>query len=578
LKESSTLEDAREKVIRFIDGLDWSYRRDVAARIDSWDYILLKEAVSSFKNIISPRNERLADCSSLEYLWKAAVDGDSAVVDGFIEEFYHLFNAIKGKGKVYPPLYLASLEHPDFDKLSGREAGITRSSYLDGMSKSMGQYILKYPTGFQKAIIERRIAHKKEILDLLGGTDDDWLDYLWQFKNVFKDEKGLELIKELIKLSSDEEEGIRLSIENDIPFGVTPHYLHLMDPESNYDHAVRRQVIPPPVYVKNVINAGDRSTLDYMREHDTSPINLVTRRYPQVAILKPYDSCPQICVYCQRNWEITSPFMPHAEASRGSLDKALEWFAEHDQIMDVLITGGDPFVLNNDRIEHIIKYLSELPHVKSIRFGTRIPITVPMRITDELCEIFGNYYETGKQTICIVTHFSHPYEITLHSAEAIKKIKMQGMHVYNQQVFSFSNSRRFETVALRIAMKQIGVDPYYNFNMKGKAEMADYAVPVARILQERKEEARVIPGIFRGDEPVFNVPFLGKNHLRAWQDHEVISILPDSRRVYSFHPWEKSIAEVKPYLYTDISIHSYLEKLEKNGENLEDYKSIWYYY
>ena len=76
----------------------------------------------------------------------------------------------------------------------------------------------------------------------------------------------------------------------------------------------------------------------------------------------------------------------------------------------------------------------------------------------------------------------------------------------------------------------------------------------------------------------FNVPFLGKNHLRSWQDHELISIQPDGRRVYSFHPWEKNITNVDPYLYTDVTIKSYLEKLKTFGENPEDYKSIWYYY
>ncbi len=88
----------------------------------------------------------------------------------------------------------------------------------------------------------------------------------------------------------------------------------------------------------------------------------------------------------------------------------------------------------------------------------------------------------------------------------------------------------------------------------------------------------LLPGIFRTDEPVFNVPFLGKNHLRAWQDHELISILPNGRRVYSFHPWEKNITKVKPYLYTDVSIHHYLERLKARGEDPEDYRSIWYYY
>jgi len=445
----------------------------------------------------------------------------------------------------------------------------------------MQKFIDRYPSGLNPEIVKKRIENRKRILELFDATQDDWNDWRWQFRHGSKDLKGLENIKKIINLAPEEEKGISLAIENGVPFGVTPHYLSLMDYEPNgYDYAVRRQVFPPMSYIENMIaHKEDRElAFDFMREHDTSPLDLITRRYPKVAIIKPYDSCPQICVYCQRNWEITSPLMESAEAPKGRLDNALDWFSEHEQMMDVLVTGGDPLVMNDKKVEYIIRRLSEVPHIRSIRIATRIPITVPQRITQDLCEIFGAYYEVGKQTICMVTHFSHPYEVTLDTAKAIQRVKKQGMHVYNQQVYSFGGSRRFETVALRIAIKQIGVDPYYNFNMKGKSEIEEYAVPVARILQERKEEARLLPGIFRSDEPVFNVPFLGKTHLRAWQDHELISILPDGRRLYSFHPWEKNLNKVKPFLYVDVPIKTYIEKLEKRGENPEDYKSIWYYY
>lgn len=580
LRESETLEGAREKIINHLEALDWTYRRDIY-EIRSWDYILLKEAVRCLKNIISPRNERLAGASALNHLWKAARDGDSNVADDFIEEFEHLFKAIKGQAEVYPSNVMGNIESPDFDEYKGREAAVMRSDFLDQIGQHMSEFVERFPSGFKPEIMKKRVENKRRILEVLDSTEDDWKDWKWQFKHVFKDKNGLETIKRIIKLKEEEEKGINLAIENEVPFGVTPHYLHLMDPEPNsYDFAVRRQVFPPFEYIENMIkHKSDRKiAFDFMREHDTSPLDLITRRYPRVAILKPYDSCPQICVYCQRNWEITSPLMETALASKEKIEDAINWFAEHEQMMDVLITGGDPLVMNDNLIDHILKRLSEIPQLRSIRIATRIPITVPQRVTEDLCEIFGSYYEVGKRTLCMVTHFSHPYEVTRETAEAIKLVKMQGMHVYNQQVFSFANSRRFETAALRIAIKQIGVDPYYNFNMKGKAEISDYAVPVARILQERKEEARLLPGIFRSDEAVFNVPFLGKNHLRAWQDHELIGIMPDGRRVYSFHPWEKNIDKVKPYLYTDVTLRGYLQKLEERGEDPNLYNSIWYYY
>jgi lysine 2,3-aminomutase len=234
--------------------------------------------------------------------------------------------------------------------------------------------------------------------------------------------------------------------------------------------------------------------------------------------------------------------------------------------------------MSNDVIENLLAELSKIRHLRSIRIASRIPVTVPQRIDDELIDILSRYNQGYERFICLVTHFSHPYEINRESAMAIKKLRLRGIDIYNQQVFTFSNSRRFETVALRIAMKKIGVDPYYVFNLKGKSEMVNYAVPVSRILQERKEEARLIPGIYRSDEPVFNVPFLGKNHMRSWQDHELISLLPDGRRVYAFHPWEKNIRKVDSYIYTDVSIRKYLDRLSGMGEDIEEYQSLWYYY
>ena len=112
----------------------------------------------------------------------------------------------------------------------------------------------------------------------------------------------------------------------------------------------------------------------------------------------------------------------------------------------------------------------------------------------------------------------------------------------------------------------------------GKEETVDFRVPIARIEQERKEEARLLPGIIRTDEPVFNVPKLGKSNLRTWQDHEPIMILPDGSRVYRFYPWESELTVTDDYLYTDVSIYKYLERLYKDGENINDYRSIWYYF
>jgi lysine 2,3-aminomutase len=580
LKESKTVESARNKVARYIEAREWTYSCDLG-EIENWDYILFRDVIRTLKNIISPRNEKIAGTSSLENLWRAALDGDADVSEDFIAEFTHFFKALKLKADVYPSRLMEGIDIPKFDEYEGRIAGQMRSDYLDQMGRRMDNYLKRYQSGLDPKIVSKRQDSRRRILEILNSTENDWRDWRWQYRNVFKDTNDIDIIKEIIKLGPDHEESMKLAVENHVPFAVTPYYLHLMDREPcDLDYAVRRQVFPPLSYVQNMItHRMDRKwAFDFMKERDTSPIDLVTRRYPRVAIIKPYESCPQICVYCQRNWELTSPLMASALAPPEKIEAALQWFSEHEEMMDVLVTGGDPLVMDDSLIDKILSKLSEISHLKSIRVATRTPATVPQRITDDLCEILARYNEFGKRNICIVTHFMHPYEITPETVAAIKMVKMSGIEVYNQQVFTFANSRKFETSALRIILKQIGVDPYYTFNMKGKTEMEDYAVPISRILQERKEEARLLPGIFRTDEPVFNVPGLGKDHLRAWQNHELIAITPEGRRMYSFLPWEKNIAQVKPYIYTDVSVLRYLQRLRERGENPEDYRSIWYYY
>lgn len=359
--------------------------------------------------------------------------------------------------------------------------------------------------------------------------------------------------------------------------GLTPYYLHLFDFENPYveDLAVRRQVIPPEWYVEKMIeHKEDRNiAFDFMGEHDTSPIDLVTRRYVTIAIIKPYESCPQICVYCQRNWMVQD-FDAKAFPGWEKVEKALDWFAEHDSMIEILITGGDPFSLSDKAIEKMLNRIAEMNHVVGVRFGTRTIVTAPMRITDELAELLGSF----EKSLMISTHVESCYEITPEVAEAVKKLRTNNIYIYNQHVFHRYVSRRFENVALRIALKKVGIIPYYTFYPKGKMEHKDYLVPIARLAQEVKEEARLLPGSFRTDEPIFNVPRMGKNHLRAWQDRELIAIKPNGSRVYLMHPWEKGIYPTKLYTYEDVPIKEYLDSLKEIGENIEEYKTIWYYY
>jgi lysine 2,3-aminomutase len=580
LINSTSLEEARinfftylEKKERFLLGLK-------SKNLHPMQKVTIRDCLRIMKNIIGPINEQLSGTSSLEILWNLANEMTvNSVSNCFIMEFIHIFSGLNADTGIYPTDKNGNISDPPYTGLKGRHAAELRTEALDSVGNIINGMMSRYPSGLDEDVIRTRIENRQRILDYFNATDEDWNNYKWQLANVIRDEKPL---IDLIQLSSKEIEAVKRISENSIPFGITPYYLSLMDYESSseYDKAVRAQVIPSPVYVENLINHRmERAEFfDYMGEHDTSPVDLVTRRYPLIAIFKPFNTCAQICVYCQRNWEIDQVLDPDAMASRDSLRKALSWFDEHKNVVEVLITGGDPLVMRDETIRKILEILSEKEHIRRIRFGTRTPVVLPMRWTQSLVDILAEFHEPGKREIVVVTHFEHSYEITPETMKAVQRIKKKGISVYNQQVFTLYNSRQFESCKLRCDLRLIGIDPYYTFNMKGKKETRRFRVPVARLLQERKEEARLLPGIERTDEPVFNLPRMGKNHLRASQDRELIMIKPDGSRVYEFQPWEKNISPAPTYIYQDVPILEYLESLSEQGENLADYSSIWYYY
>jgi lysine 2,3-aminomutase len=219
-----------------------------------------------------------------------------------------------------------------------------------------------------------------------------------------------------------------------------------------------------------------------------------------------------------------------------------------------------------------------MKHIKRIRFGTRLLVTMPMRFDEQLVGLLQKFHQPPARVISIVTHVQSAYEISPEMAQAVKRIKSAGMDIFNQQVYTIQNCRRFETCFLRENLRQIGIMPYYLFNLKGKEETSFFKVPIARMLQEQKEEARLMPGLVRTDKPVFNIPTLGKNDLGSWQDHDLIMIMSDGSRIYEFYPWEKYMAPVKTYIYKDMPIFDFLKRLETLGENIDDYKTIWYYF
>lgn len=494
----------------------------------------------------------------------------------FFAEVTYLFLGLEGRG---PGTKLVDCHITPIEK-KGRFAAIERSFQLDNLSADVNSKSKAYISGLDENVIERRETVKQRILKILGGSESDWIDWRWQVSNILRDVKTL---SSMVNLSDEEAECIKTVRKAKIPFGITPYYVSLMDEnfsKNGLDRAIRAQVIPPLSYLENIQKqCTDPLDMDFMLETDTSPIDLITRRYPAICIIKPFNTCPQICVYCQRNWEIKDAMQDDALASPKVIDDALSWIQRHSSIHEILITGGDPLAMTDREIEYLISRLSKMTHIERIRIGTRVIVTLPMRVTDKLVEILAKFSIAGKRQIAVMTHIQHPYEITPNVVECVDKLRRNGISVYNQLVYTSFISRKFEAASLRRLLTLIGIDPYYTFCVKGKPETAEYRVPISRILQEQNEEARLLPGLSRTDEAVFNIPGLGKNYLRRQQDRDLISILPDGRRLYEFHPWEKYISGVnKTYIFEDVPILDYLQHLAKSGEDVQDYRTIWYYF
>ena len=583
--EDVSLESWRRKLVALLETLSDQAQKGLSAS-NPGPAARAGLCTAILKTMFDPVAERQAGFSLVQALKDLVGGGERRdLKPAFFAELIHLFGGAWGREGEYPAIidgdHGATL-------LEGRQAAIRRSRQLDELIERVQAFDSRYGNGLDPDSIERRLRRRRRIREFFDATEEQWHDWRWQEEHVIQD---IDTLRELVDLYPEEVAAVTRARQHRLPFGVTPHYLSLMDEiepgersRNRRDAIIRAQVLPPTEYVDRVVETQARTDyhvdLDFMREKDTSPIDLITRRYPAICIFKPFNTCPQICVYCQRNWEIADAMADGALASEARIEAAINWITEHPAIREVLITGGDPLALDDETLERIVGRVAAIPTVERIRIGTRTLVTMPMRITERLAAFLGSLRRPGELEVAVVTHIEHTYELTPEVVTAVDRLRCQGIGVYNQLVFTFFVSRRFEVAKLRRTLRRIGVDSYYTFNTKGKEETAAYRVPIARLLQEQTEEARLAPGIERTDEAVFNVPGQGKTYIRSTRNRRVIGLAPDGSRIYEFLPWEEGIVRVAPppYVARDVPVYDYLLRLEAIGEKVDDYASIWYYY
>ncbi len=248
-------------------------------------------------------------------------------------------------------------------------------------------------------------------------TPEQWNDWKWQARNRIT---KVEELKEVINLTAEEEEGVRESLKI-LRMAITPYYASLMDPADPHC-PVRMQAVP----TIRELDFGEADMEDPLFEDVDSPVHGLTHRYPDKVLFLITDQCGMYCRHCTRR---RLAGQTDHERDKSTIDAAIGYIAEHDEIRDVLLSGGDPLLVSDERLEDIISRLQAIDHVDIVRIGSRAPVTLPQRITPALCELLKKHHP-----IWLNTHFNHPKEITPESKRAVEMLADAGAPVGNQSV------------------------------------------------------------------------------------------------------------------------------------------------
>lgn len=248
-------------------------------------------------------------------------------------------------------------------------------------------------------------------------TDEQWNDWQWQVSNRLT---TVEEIAQVVRLTDKEKDDIK-KVMDGFRVGITPYYASLMDPEDPRC-PVRMQAVP--VMTETLRTEADMA--DPLHEDEDSPAPGLTHRYPDRVLFLITDQCSMYCRHCTRRRLAGEK---DGARSRADIDACIAYIKKTPEVRDVLLSGGDCLCVSDDTLEYIFQELRKIPHVEIIRLGSRTPVVMPMRITDELCAMMKKYHP-----VWLNTHFNHPKEMTPEAAEACRKLADAGIPLGNQSV------------------------------------------------------------------------------------------------------------------------------------------------
>jgi lysine 2,3-aminomutase len=265
--------------------------------------------------------------------------------------------------------------------------------------------------------IAAKVRNWKDVPLWKGVTDEEWNDWKWQIAHRIS---KVEEMAQVVNLSEREKEDVA-RVMSGFRVGVTPYYASLMDPDDPND-PVRMQAVPS-IY-ETFRSSADMD--DPLHEDEDSPAPGLTHRYPDRVLLLITDQCSMYCRHCTRR-RIAGE--TDDIRTKDDIDKAIAYIKKTKQVRDVLLSGGDCLCVSDDRLEYIISELRKIDHVEIVRLGSRTPVVMPQRITDNLVNMLKKYHP-----IWLNTHFNHPKEMTAEAAAAVAKLADAGIPLGNQSV------------------------------------------------------------------------------------------------------------------------------------------------
>jgi lysine 2,3-aminomutase len=300
-------------------------------------------------------------------------------------------------------------------------------------------------------------------------TIQQWNDWHWQLSHRIT---TLAQLTRFLVPTAEERQALEQP-EHQFPFSITPYYLSLIDKDDPND-ALRKTVVPN---IKEAVMSRGES-LDPLHEENTSPVPGIVHRYPDRALFLVTSFCSVYCRYCTRSRLVGG----HTEALESHWRQAIDYLRKTPEIRDVVISGGDPLTMSDERIEWLLSQITSIPHIEMVRIGTKVPLVMPQRITPALVKMIKKY-----KPVYLSLHCTHPEEITKQASVALNRLADSGVVMGSQTVLLKGVNDSVEVLKeLYHRLLKVRVKPYYLFQCDPIAGSAHFRTTVdvgKRIIQ-----------------------------------------------------------------------------------------------